>query len=298
MKRNTLKIETVHQCNSCLGSKTLHPLVSVIDLSKANLTDHAFKFNFYTILMVENECDEFMYGRKYYDYSNATLLLLSPGQPLQLDENRPLPQKGWLLVFHPHLICGTTLNAHIDCYTFFDYRPEEALHLSLREKAKVTECLSRIEQELQHDIDRHSQTIISRYIELLLDYCTRFYQRQFITRCEANKELLTQLDILLEDYIHSGKLSTQALPTADYCADKLHLSPRYFIDLLHFETGKTIDLYFQLKRIEVAKKMLLDKSNTVNRVAAWLGYPSTQHFSRLFQKLTGTTPNDYRLTRN
>lgn len=298
MKGKTLKIETIHQCNCCLGSQTLHPLVSVIDLSKANLADYAIKFNFYTILMVENECDEFMYGRQHYDYSNATLLILSPGQPLQLDENKPLPHKGWLLVFHPHLICGTTLNAHIDCYTFFGYRPEEALHLSLREKAKLTECLSQIELELQHAIDRHSRTIISRYIELFLDYCARFYERQFITRCEVNKELLRQLDALLDDYIRSGKLSTQPMPTTDYCAGKLHLSSHYFIDLLHCETGKTIDLYFQLKRMEAAKEMLLDKDNTVSRVAQWLGYPSTQHFSRLFQKLTGTAPNGYRLTQN
>lgn len=298
MKSNTLKIETVHQCNSCLGNETLHPLVSVIDLSTAKLSDHAIKFNFYTILLIESECTDFIYGRKHYDYSNATLLFLSPGQSLQLDEHEPLPSNGWLLAFHPHLIGGTTLSTHIDSYPFFSYSADEALHLSQREKAKVAECLNQIEQELRHDIDRHSRTIISRYIELFLDYCSRFYERQFITRCNANKELLAQLDALLDDYIRSGKLLTHPQPTADYCARKLHLSSRYFIDLLYFETGKTIDLYFQLKRIDAAKEMLLRKDKDVEQISQWLGFPSVVYFSKLFQKLTGVAPSEYRMTRN
>lgn len=298
MKKNTLKIDTVHQCNSCMGNKTLHPLVSVIDLSKANLTDYSIKFNFYTVLLIENECDEYIYGRKYYDYSNATLRFLSPGQSIQLDEKKPLPQKGWLLAFHPHLICNTTLDMHINCYTFFSYLPDEALHLSLREKTKIIECLNNIEQEFQHAIDKHSKILISRHIELLLDYCTRFYERQFITRCEANKEILHKMELLLDEYIQSGKLEGKVLPSAEYCSDILHLSSSYFRDLLKFETGKTIDLHFQLKRMEIAKLMLSGKDSNVSQIARKLGFPNVQYFSRLFQKMTGVAPSEYRVSQN
>ena len=296
--KKTLKIDTVHQCNCCFGNKTLHPLVSIIDLSKANQTDYSIKCNFYTILLIENECDEYVYGRKYYDYSNATLVFLSPGQSIHMNEIKPVSRKGWLLAFHPNLLCGTTLDMHIECYTFFAYHPEEALHLSLREKEKAIECLIQIERELQHTIDRHSKTLISRYIELLLDYCSRFYERQFITRCEANKKILCKVDILLDEFIKSGKLESKVLPSAEYCSNILNLSSCYFCDLLKFETGKTVDIYFQLKRMEVAKEMLLSKDNNVDEVAMKLGFPNVQLFNNLFLKMTGVTPGEYRINRN
>lgn len=155
-----------------------------------------------------------------------------------------------------------------------------------------------IEKELQHAIDCHSKTLISRYIELLLDYCSRFYDRQFITRNEVNKAILNKMDIALDDYIQSGQLKNGVLPSTKYCADILHLSPRYFSDLLKFETGKKLDEYFQLKRLEVAKEMLLGKGYTVRSVAEKLGYPSVQYFSNLFRKLVGVSPCEYRLSQN
>lgn len=291
--KKTLKIETVHECNSCLGCKTLHPLVSAIDLSQANLTERSIKFSFYTLLLIENDCNEFIYGRKYYDYSNATVLFLSPGQSIQLDESKPFPQKGWLLAFHPHLICGTSLGMSIDHYTFFSYHTEEALHLSQREKTKAIECLRSIEQELQQSIDKHSRTIISRYIELLLDYCSRFYERQFITRNEANKQVLNQLETVWEEYVQSGKLRSKNLPSTAYCADLLQLSPHYLSDLLKFETGKTISEHFQLKRIATAQKLLLTGGHTIRFIAEELGFPSVTYFSKLFQRMTGVAPSEY-----
>lgn len=298
MKKKTLKIETVHQCNCCLGNKTLHPLVSVIDLSKANRIDFSIKFNFYSILLIENECDEFMYGRKSHDYSNATLVFLLPGQSLQMDEDKFLPRKGWLLAFHPLLICGSTLGIHIDHYTFFSYRTDEALHLSSREKTKALECLHNIEQELQHTTDRHSKKLISKYIELLSDYCSRFYERQFITRHEIHKPILEKLEIWLDECIQSGKLKGETLPSVESCSAILNISPHYFNDLLRFETGKTIDEYFQSKQIEAAKKMLLDETYPINRIAKALGFPNIHYFSELFLKITGMTPAEYRLSRN
>lgn len=291
--KNMLTINTVQQCNSCLGHKTLHPLVSVIDLSKVNLTNNSVKLNFYTLFLVENQCDEYIYGRKNYDYSSATMVFLSPGQSIQIDKYKKIPCKGWLLAFHPYLICGTTLGKRIDGYTFFAYHPDEALHLSLREKIKAIECISQIEQELQHAIDRHSKTIITRYIELLLDYCSRFYERQFITRCDVNKKLLQKMELMLDEYIQSGKLASKMMSSVEYCSDILCLSPCYFCDLLKFETGKSMETYFQLKRIEEAKRMLL-RNCDVNQVSRQLGFSSVSYFNNLFQKMTGVDPGDYR----
>ena len=177
-----MNIETVHQCNCCLGNKTLHPLVSAIDLSKANVMQRTIKFDFYTILLLECECEDFIYGRKYYDYSNATMVFLRPGEIFRMSKADVLPDKGWLLTFHPDLLYRTSLKNHIKNYTFFSYSKEEALHLSQRETATIICCLENIEEELHHSIDAHTATILSRHIELMLDYCTRFYERQFITR--------------------------------------------------------------------------------------------------------------------
>ena len=147
MKERILNIETVHQCNCCLGCKTLHPLVSVIDLSKTNLEQQIIKFDFYTILMMEGEIDDILYGRKYYDYSNASLVFLTPGESIKINKSKALPSKGWLLAFHPDLISQTSLGEHIKDYSFFFYNPEEALHLSQREKAKAVECICNIQEE-------------------------------------------------------------------------------------------------------------------------------------------------------
>lgn len=298
MKDKVLNIETVHQCNCCLGNKTLHPLVSAIDLSRANVMQRTIKFDFYTLLLLDSEYGDTIYGRKYYDYSNATMVFLAPGESININEGKALPRKGWLLAFHPDFLCGTSLGHSIGCYSFFSYRLNEALHLSLRERNKAVACIANIEEELQHAIDCHSKVLISRHIELLLDYCSRFYDRQFITRNEVNKTILAKTDMLLDDYIRCDRLKNGRLPSAKYCADLLHLSPRYFSDLLRFETGKCLDEYFQLKRMETAKKMLMEGENSVALVAGKLGYRSVQYFSNLFKKLVGVAPNEYRLAQN
>lgn len=297
--KDTLDIKTVHQCNCCLGCKTLHPQASVIRLDNTNVEEHSIRFDFYTILMIENETEDMdCCGRKYYDFSNATMVFLPPQQAFDIDKHRVLPQQGWLLAFHPDLLCGTTLEKSIYNYSFFFYRKEEALHLSLREKNKIVNCLQETDEELHHPIDRYSRTLISRYIELLLDYCNRFYERQFITRENKNKALIQQTDKLLQAYIDSGNLSNGIFPTPKYCAEHLNLSVAYFKDLLRFETGKTLEEYLQFKRLELAKKMLLDKNETAAHVASWLGFPNLQQFNFIFKKITGIAPNEYRLAQN
>lgn len=241
-----LDFKTVYECNCCLGCKTLHPQVSIINLESPNLEQDAVKFEFYAILLIE-ECPDSCCccGRKYYDYSNATMVFLTPGEIFRMSENNTLPNKGYLLAFHPDLLFRTSLNNHIKNYTFFSYKKEEALHLSQRETAKITCCLENIEDELHHPIDTHSSTILSRHIELLLDYCTRYYERQFITRENKNKTLLDKMEKLLEHHIASGQLQDGIMPDPKILSKELGLSPAYFEDLLKFETGKTLEEYLQ-----------------------------------------------------
>ena len=297
--KDTLDFNTVHECNRCLDCKTLHPQVSLINLENPSLEQYAVKFEFYAILLIKQCSDECSCcGRRYYDYSNATMVFLTPGEIFRMNEEKTLPSKGFLLVFHPDLLFQTTLKNHIKNYTFFHYRKEEALHLSQCETVKVTCCLWHIEEELHHAIDTHSSTILSRHIELLLDYCTRYYERQFITRENKNKNILEKMDLLLDDYIKSGKLQNGKVPTPEYLAENLNLSTSYFNDLLKFETGKTLEQYFQLKRLEVAKRMLLKSDSTPTAVARQLGYPNVQYFSLIFKKLTGIAPSDWRYSHN
>lgn len=293
--KNILNLDTIHQCNSLLGEKTLHPLVSVIDLSKVGgERQHRLKLGFYAVLLVDHPAECFIYGRKDYDFSDGTLLFFLPGETI--GEKQPLfGDKGWLITFHPELIKSTSLGLNIENYTFFNYRKEESLHISLREKRGILRCLEDIDAELHWSIDNYSRTLISKHIELLLDYCTRFYTRQFITRCEANKKIIGKLRRMIDDYFMAGKVNFAGLPTAKQCAAQLQLSPAYLEDLLKQETGKTMCEYVQSKRIEIAQNWLLETDKTIGTIAKELGFSSTQYFALLFKKVTGIAPDEYKM---
>ena len=299
MDKDTLDLKTVCQCNSCLGKQTLHPQASIINLENTDLEQSAIKFEFYAIMLIEESTDECnCCGRKYYDYSNATMVFLIPGEIFRMNKDGVLPPKGWLLAFHPDLLYHTSLNNHIENYTFFHYDKKEALHLSKRETAQVTCCMENIEEELHHDIDSHTGTILSRHIELLLDYCTRFYERQFITRDCKNQDLMAKFKQIAHDFILSGNLKDGQPFRSDYFAQKLNLSEAYFKDLLKFETGKTLEKYMQLKRMDMAKQLLSTSSLSAFQVSKQLGYHNVQYFSFLFKRLTGISPNEYRHSLN
>lgn len=296
MEKRILNLESVCDYNKQLDIETLHPLVSVIDMSKTRMIRHMRQtFGFYAVFLKEVKCGDLIYGRQHYDYQEGTLVCVAPGQVVGVEDNGETFQpKGWALVFHPDLIRGTSLGQRMREYTFFSYEANEALHLSEREREMVVDCMLKIRHELEHAIDRHSKRLIAIQIEMLLDYCLRFYERQFITRSNVNRDLLTRFERLLSDYFSGERAQRDGLPSVKFCAGELYLSPNYFGDLVKKETGKTAQEYIRLKLIDTARERVLDPNKTISQVAYELGFQYPQHFTRLFKKVTGYTPHEYR----
>ena len=292
-----LKFDTISEYNTYNDHETLHPLVSVIDFSKAGKRQYArLNHGFYTIFLKDVKCGDLRYGRNYYDYQEGTLVFLAPGQVIGIENNGEYYQpQGYALVFHADLIRGTTLGKHIGDYTFFSYDVHEGLHLSESERQIIMDCFGKIRFELQHAIDKHSKMLITTNIELLLNYCTRFYDRQFITRGSAHSGVLERFEHLLNDYLQSEKPQTLGLPAVGYFAGELHLSANYFGDLVKKETGKSAQDYIQLQLMDVAKEKMFDTSKTVSQVAYELGFKYPQHFTRLFKQRVGCAPGEYRM---
>jgi len=291
-----IKIDSVDSYNKWRGAPTLHPLVTVIDMSTTQpFPAKTFNFGLYAIYLKELNCGELKYGRNYYDYQEGTLVFTAPGQVIGIQPTTPnYVSKGWALLFHPDLIKGTALGKHIQDYSFFSYESHEALHLSEKEKQIVLDCFSKIEYELQQSIDKHSKTLIASNIELFLNYCTRFYDRQFITRDNLHKGILEKFEAILNSYFASDKPQNLGLPSVSYCADVLHLSPNYFGDLIKKETGISAQEYIQSKVINVAKELIFDIDKSISEVAYNLGFKYPQHFTRLFKQKVGMSPMEYR----
>jgi len=291
------RFETIGDYNVFNNNETLHPLVSVVDLSKASPRQGSkMYFGFYTIFLKDVKCGDLIYGRHTYDYQEGTLVFLAPGQVAGINSNGETYQpKGYALVFHPDLMHGTSLGRHIQEYTFFSYQSNEALHLSERERKIVLDCFSKIEYELQQSVDKHSKRLIVSNIELFLNYCVRFYDRQFITRDNVHKGILHRFENLLSEYYQSDKPQAIGLPSVAHCAAKLNLSASYFGDLIKKETGKTAQEFIQSKIIDLAKEKIFDINKSVSEVAYELGFKYPQHFTRLFKQKTGMSPNEYRM---
>lgn len=295
------RFDTVSEYNSLNNHETLHPLVSVIDFSKAKPRDWngektvRINYGLYCIFLKEIKCGDLKYGCNYYDYQEGTLVFVSPGQVMEFDTDGKVYQpKGHGLVFHPDLIHGTSLGRQIIDYSFFGYQSNEALHLSERERQIVMDCLSKIEFELQQPVDKHSKKLIVANIELFLNYCTRFYDRQFITRDKANQGIVEKFEALLNSYFTSDQPQHKGLPSVANCAEELHLSPNYFGDLIKKETGKSAQEYIQSKIIDVAKERIFDIDKSISEVAYDLGFKYPQHFTRLFKQKVGMSPIEYR----
>lgn len=294
-----LKFDTVSQYNAFNRNETLHPLVSVVDLSKAAPRKlRRMSYGFYVVFLKEIKCGDLKYGINNYDYDEGTLVFLAPGQVIgSAGEDYYQPQ-GLALVFHADLIHGTSLGRHINDYTFFSYTTNEALHLSERERQIILDAFSKIKYELEHGVDKHSKRLIVTNIELFLNYCVRFYDRQFITRDNANKGILERFEALLNDFFASDKPQEVGLPSVAYCAGELKLSANYFGDLIKKETGKSAHEYIQLKLIAVAKEKIFDANKSLSQISYELGFKYPQHFTRVFKQYVGMSPVEYRGSMN
>ena len=296
------RIETISAFNALSNQETLHPLVSVVDMSKAiprkaSSVSMGFSLDFYTVFLKEVKCGDLRYGKNTYDYQEGTLVFMAPGQVVTIETSEDvLEPKGYGLAFHPDLIHGTSLGRHMQEYTFFGYQSNEALHLSERERQIVLDCLAKINYELQHAIDKHSKKLIVTNIELFLDYCIRFYDRQFITRNHVYQGVLERFEALLTHYFSTDMAQLNGLPSVSYCAEQLNLSANYFGDLVKKETGRSAQEYIHSRLIDVAKERLYDRSKPITQVADELGYKYPQHFVRLFKQRVGQSPSEYRRT--
>ena len=296
MEADVIKLDKVEQYNDLFGLETLHPLVSVVDLKESTRYPTHFIINYgvYALYLKDIKCGDIRYGKQKYDYQDGTVVSFAPGQVAEVEMLDGMKSMATGLLFHPDLIRGTSLGENIRQYSFFSYSSAEALHLSETEKEIFTDCLHKIKLELLRPIDKHSKRLISRNIELLLDYCMRFYERQFITRREANRDVLTKFEALLDAYFMENMPERNGLPTVRYFADKVCLSPNYFGDLIKKETGKTAQEYIQNKIMDVAKQQIVGTDKTVSQIAYELGFQYSQHFNRIFKKNVGCTPNEYR----
>lgn len=296
--KNIEKLLTVSQFNSRRGQETLHPLVSVLDQSKSQkITANRYLSELYIVFLKDLRCEDFQYGRNQYDYQDESMLFIAPNQVFGFDlpEETLIQPSGWALVFHPDFIKGTSLGRKMNEYGFFSYDVNEALHISERERQIVLECFKKIKEELERGIDKHSKTLIISNIELFLNYCVRFFDRQFITREIVNKDILVRFEDLLNAYFESTLPQTSGLPSVAFCAEKLNLSANYFGDLVKKETGKNAQEFIQAKVIDLAKEKVFDMSRSISEIAYEMGYKYPQHFTRLFKQRVGVSPMEYRM---
>ena len=293
------RYETPWEYCAAIGIKSQHPLVSVIDYScvKEYRNPRGLCCGYYVVSLYCGETDcGVRYGRNMYDYQDGTLFFTAPGQIVTFSNHRKAyqPKENCIaLLFHPDYFRGTDLAKHIGRYKFFSYEVHEALHLSETEMEDIRICFHSIEQELKQRPDRHSATIVCTAIELLLNYCARFYDRQFITRHPANLDVVSRFETLLNDYF-VARHSTDGLPTVKYFADKLNFSPDYLSCLVKKETGRNIQEHIHYKLMEVAKDCLCFNDKSISQIAYELGFEYPQHFSRLFKSKVGVTPSEYR----
>jgi len=299
MAEEIIQIKSISQLHQMMGfDKPLHPLISILDVSqleiREELVNQKFTSDLFAIGLKDKSCG-LTYGRNQYDFDEGVLIFTAPNQVTSVDKAQKVGEiHGWMLFFHPDLIRTTPLGEHIDNYSFFSYDVHEALHLSEKEEQILNDCVQNIKTEYSERIDKHSQRVIVSSIELLLNYCSRFYERQFHTREAKHKDVVSQVEQILKDYYKSGQLEEYGSPSLHYIADKVHLSPSYLSDMLKKETGRSAKDHINDFLVDKAKTLLLSSEDSVAEIAYSLGFNYPHYFSRLFKTKTGLTPQKYR----
>lgn len=299
-----IHLDSITQLLDSYGiEKPRHPLVAVVDLSKVGVSEGMSNVkvtaNLYSITLKTKSPLQLKYGRSVLDFAEGSLYGCSPGQVLEVSGPANVGDfEGWAVYFHPDLILGHPLNRKIEDYGFFDYETNEALHLSEHEKIALNSIVEKIDVECSTNIDEFSQDVLVASIELLLNYIRRYYSRQFITRKSQNTNFLSRFEQLIKTYFNSEKIEEVGLPTVQYFANALHLSPSYLSDLLKKETGKNAQEQIHFHLIKKAKYLLLNSKTTVSEIAYQLGFEHPPYFSRLFKKKVGVSPSDFRASIN
>lgn len=298
----SFEINTISQAHQSVGLPApKHPLVSVVNTAdlKPTVDFRGVKVinNLYQITLKQLGCGNLIYGKNSYDYEEGTLVFTAPGQVTVFEGEMPTENdtnNGWILAFHPDLIRKSNLADKISQYSFFSYEVNEALHLSEEELGTIEDLLDKIIKEYSHNLDKHSQNLIISNIELLLDYCTRFYDRQFYTRSNLNLDYVSKFEKLLKRYYEKKDVLEKGIPNVKYLASQLNFSSSYLSDILKKETGKTAQEHIHLFIIEKAKNKLLSSKISISQIGYSLGFEYPQHFSNLFKSKTGLSPSEYR----
>lgn len=291
-----VKSDTIEQYDRFFGFETRHPLVNIVHFDRSdNQLSHKMTLGFYALFLKKTTGCIINYGKTVYDFDDETVVSFAPGQTVGIHriEDGPTPEAIGLL-FHPDFLHRTALGQRMKQYTFFSYASNEALHLSVEERTIMQDYMEKIARELQHPIDKFSKSLIISNIEVLLNYCMRFYERQFITREDVNHDTLARFERLLDEYLCSDIAVTHGIPTVKYFADKICLSANYFGDLVKSATGKTAQEYIQLKMIGAAKEQILDPNKNIKQISESLGFQHPQHFVRFFKRQEGCTPKEFR----
>ncbi|QMW02808.1 helix-turn-helix domain-containing protein [Spirosoma foliorum] len=304
MKQNSAPylIKTIEEHHAHFGlSKPRHPLISVFRFEDTNVTDSLpdkYMFDFYCIAIKKNFDGHCLYGQRYYAFGSGVMTFLGPNQVSSYPRGEDAAREGIGIVFHASFLFGYSLAATINQYGFFSYELNEALHLSEDEEVTVAGIMEKITSEYKANIDQYSQDIMIAQIELLLQYCNRFYNRQFITRKPDNAEILIRLEKLLDTYFANEDQLQLGLPTVQYVAQELSISANYLSDMLRSYTGQTTQQHIHAKLVEKAKALLSTTSLSVSEIAYQLGFDYPQSFNKLFKNKTAISPSEFRQSFN
>lgn len=301
----TYRFKTITDYHRQMGlPKPAHPLISLVNMGTVTplITEGKYSIilDFYSISLKRVQNVKFKYGQQNCDFDEGVLFFMAPGQlfSIEFDKSSSHHPGGWMILIHPDFLWNTSLAKTIKGYDYFGYSVYEALYLSDKEEAMLTDIARNIEQEYQANIDRFSQSVITRQLELLLAYGERYYQRQFITRKKSSHEILVRLEALISDYFNSGALASQGLPSVAFIAESLHMSASYLSGLLRSLTGQSTQQHLHDKLIELAKEKLSTTTLTVSEIAYELGFEHLQSFSKLFKAQTHQTPMEFRQSFN
>lgn len=282
--------------------KPANPLVSVVKLDDIHPESvegiDSIVYNFYTLFLKRNFDGKVKYGQQYYDFDNGTMSFYAPKQKVSLIDYQPAKMEGWMLIVHPDFLHGYPLAKKIKDYGFFDYATNEALHLSEAEDEMISGLMQNLQREISAGIDNYTQDVVIAHIDLLLNYCNRFYNRQFVTRKKVSNDLLLKFESMLTDYFTANKTGISGLPSVQYFAEQLFVSANYLNDMLKNLTGQTTQQHIQNYLIEEAKELLTTTSLSVNEIAYQLGFEYPQSFNKLFKNKTQQTPLKFRQSFN